>query len=365
MKNLKLGTLLVFAIAVALLFISCENGIPLQNVEPDIVKVQGASGTVTEDTITFEWQGVDMDGTVAAYEYRKDGGSWHETGHETYIWDNYSTGEHTFSARAIDNDNAVSDPITWHFTYNEDVATKVLIDDTHSNFSDADENNDIKVLMEDFKGIVEALGFEPVYSSSYGFNMEDVCLLVLHAPFEEYSSTEKEKIRDLVEAEKNILFSGEWGYYSNGNTELNDVLDYIGSDMTLQSDCIHDDDNNYGQSNWPIISDFKDHDISQGVSEIVEYAGCSVQISGNAEALSYASNTAYLIQPNRKTQPATTNRQPTEINTSGYEYKGNSRIFVIGDTSLMMNKENSLDLIEATDNRLFTENILRWLLEID
>jgi len=89
------------------------------NIPPVIEKVSGMEGAIGEDSNAFSWDGDDPDGSIALYEYRKDGGSWTDQGLNTsYTWSGYSEGAHVFEVRAQDNDGAYSNVICWNFTYN-------------------------------------------------------------------------------------------------------------------------------------------------------------------------------------------------------------------------------------------------------
>ncbi|HOO34283.1 MAG TPA: pre-peptidase C-terminal domain-containing protein [Thermotogota bacterium] len=89
-----------------------------QNVAPQIVKVSGVQGTTDATTATFEWSGSDSDGVIEYYEYKKDSENWTQTSGTAYIWNNFSEeNEHTFSVRAVDDDESRSAIITWQFEY--------------------------------------------------------------------------------------------------------------------------------------------------------------------------------------------------------------------------------------------------------
>jgi len=85
---------------------------------PTISKVSGPEGNIDLTNSTFTWSGNDPYGSIAKYEYRKDGGAW--TNHAlntSYSWSGYSEGYHTFEVRAQYNEGAYSSTIIWSFTY--------------------------------------------------------------------------------------------------------------------------------------------------------------------------------------------------------------------------------------------------------
>ncbi|RLL84785.1 formylglycine-generating enzyme family protein, partial [Mesotoga sp. BH458_6_3_2_1] len=74
--------------------------------------------TISQSSSTFSWNGSDSDGTIAKYEYRKDGGTWTSNGTSTsYTWSGYLEDYHTFEVRAQDNEGAYSSTVSWSFTY--------------------------------------------------------------------------------------------------------------------------------------------------------------------------------------------------------------------------------------------------------
>lgn len=118
MKNRVFTLCLLVLIAVVVLFITgCP---PVPNTLPTITKASGPSGTISQNSGTFSWNGSNPGGTITKYEYRKDGGSWVSNGTSksyTYTWSGYSEGSHTFEAMAFDNEGPPSNAISWTFTY--------------------------------------------------------------------------------------------------------------------------------------------------------------------------------------------------------------------------------------------------------
>mgnify|MGYP006876635875 CR=1 FL=1 len=48
----------------------------VKNEPPEVNKVSGPDGEISENSSTFTWTGKEYDGTITKYEYRKDEGSW-------------------------------------------------------------------------------------------------------------------------------------------------------------------------------------------------------------------------------------------------------------------------------------------------
>ena len=83
---------------------------------PTVTIVSGPSGTISQSSSAFSWNGSDPDGTITKYEYRKDGGTWTSNGtSKNYTWSGYSETSHTFEVRAQDNEGDYSNIISWSF----------------------------------------------------------------------------------------------------------------------------------------------------------------------------------------------------------------------------------------------------------
>jgi len=118
MKNRSISISILLLVLLAALMILITGCPRVQNKVPTVNKVSGPEGNIDQSSSTFSWSGNDPDGSVAKYEYRKDGGAWTNHGlSTTYIWSSYSEGAHTFEVRAQDTEGAYSNIITCSFTY--------------------------------------------------------------------------------------------------------------------------------------------------------------------------------------------------------------------------------------------------------
>ena len=86
------------------------------NSPPDTQIVSSPNATTRDRDAFFAWVGTDVDGAVASYGYRLDGGNWTNTlgTNRTYL--NLTSGNHTFQVRAIDN-RGLLDPTPASYTY--------------------------------------------------------------------------------------------------------------------------------------------------------------------------------------------------------------------------------------------------------
>jgi len=106
----------------------------VQNKAPTVIKVSGPSGTISQSSSTFSWNGSDSDGSIVDYECRKDVGGWVSNGVNTsYTWNDYSEGPHTFKVRAEDNQGEYSEPASWGFSFVQNNAPILEIPDQTMN----------------------------------------------------------------------------------------------------------------------------------------------------------------------------------------------------------------------------------------
>ena len=77
-----------------------------ENQAPETTIISGPSGTIEENTATFEWGGNDPDGNVEKYMYRlsPDMDIYVETYNTTKIFSDLNNGDYTFYVKAIDNE---------------------------------------------------------------------------------------------------------------------------------------------------------------------------------------------------------------------------------------------------------------------
>jgi len=126
MKKSFISVFLFLLLAVVILLIKeCPF---VKNKLPTATKVSGQEGNIDQNSSTFSWSGNDQDGSIAKYEYRKDGGAWTNPALNTsYTWNDYSEGSHKFEVRAQDNEGAYSNVVSWSFTYSS-VVGMVLVE---------------------------------------------------------------------------------------------------------------------------------------------------------------------------------------------------------------------------------------------
>ena len=87
------------------------------NIRPTLTKVTEDVDYVYTDTLAFEWEAADQDGTIDHMAYRLDEDDWQNTQESSKTLENYDEGEHTFSVKAVDDQGGESQVASWTFTY--------------------------------------------------------------------------------------------------------------------------------------------------------------------------------------------------------------------------------------------------------
>jgi len=83
---------------------------------PYVSKLGGLEGPVLSVENTFVWSGIIMEGELLGYEYRMDKSEWIDCEQKnSFIWKDYSRGNHTFEVRAKSKNGKYSGVISWEF----------------------------------------------------------------------------------------------------------------------------------------------------------------------------------------------------------------------------------------------------------
>ncbi|TYC01606.1 MAG: formylglycine-generating enzyme family protein [Kosmotoga sp.] len=85
------------------------------------IDLKSPFGRIDISTSVFDWKNEFPLEKVQIFEYKKDDGKWTDCGTATtYIWDNYSVGNHTFKVRAKTKDEEYTSVYTWSFEYSQE-----------------------------------------------------------------------------------------------------------------------------------------------------------------------------------------------------------------------------------------------------
>jgi len=155
------------------------------------------------------------------------------------------------------------------------------------------------------------------------------------------AKAEIDAILNFVERGGGLLVISNAGGDRGLRTNMSEILNKMGIDIL--SDQVKDDSNNeFNMPTHPVIKDLKEHPITQGVSEIVIVAGCSVRGSANMKGIAYTSPVA---------------EPPNAPVVVAGEYK-KGRVVAIGSYRLFSNYGAGLNL---RNNKTFALNIFKWL----
>jgi len=177
------------------------------------------------------------------------------------------------------------------------VPKTVLIDDTHNNSKNFDGFGGTAFFAK-LTSVLQAMGYTVSFTSSVGFFPENYGYFVVAAPVTSYSGADLTKVSSfLSKSNRKLILLGEWfTYYDNSN--LNNILSFLGSGITFNNEKIKDNSNNYNSINyWPTVTNFVTHPVTTGLSSIALIATTSLSVSGNAFALAYTSAVSYLTPP--------------------------------------------------------------------
>lgn len=155
-----------------------------------------------------------------------------------------------------------------------------------------------------------------------------------------YDQEIKDLLRFLEEGGRIAFFSNSGG--DRGlNTNLNQLLKYF--EIELISTQVIDRTNNcFNSENIPIITNFTDHPINEGVKSLAYSSGCSIRTGKNVDILAKSSETS---------------DPPNSIVFALTKYK-KGEIFISGSYIMFADIEAG---ISAYDNRKFITNVCRWL----
>jgi len=242
----------------------------------------------------------------------------------------------------------------------------VLIDDAHTNIPAHD-------YFPILQGELEGRGYLVHYASDVGFNPQGYDYLMVVVPTKsDYTSAEIDVVSTFVESGGRLILIGEHGSYTS-NARINDLSAGVGTGITFNRDTVYDDTNNdQDRNNWPIIDDFASHSITEGLSEICIYAGCSLDLSGGATALATGGPNSYVvpyIKGKRQTlaspsgEPLTSPPKaivPGAPIVAAYSTVDNGDVFAIGDVNIFSDDTSSSDIgINFYDNLALALNLFR------
>lgn len=240
----------------------------------------------------------------------------------------------------------------------KDAQILIVFDTGKKPFGDDGFNN--------FTGLSESLvdlGYKVNFEDfSTRQNNDDVDILVIASPSQEYSSLEIEKISNFVKQGKKLVVLGEWGGYSNFNANsVNNIIKQ--ANLKINPDVVKETVTaNIIKNDEQIISNnITQHFITKDVNKLSFYSSASVElinggvqsINSNTSLIAYNSSKGFRIQVYNKGQFA----------FIGTSVLGLGKIVVLGDSSIFMSVDSDLNgtsNIDEFNNRQLLKNILTW-----
>lgn len=251
----------------------------------------------------------------------------------------------------------------------------VLIDDAHEN-----ENNFDGYEFNAFYGklvtTLQGMGYTVNRASTSGFNpsISVYGVVILPAPFQAYTSSEKQALVDFVKAGGKLLMMGEWGGYGDtANGNLNALSTALGAGITFNNNAVYDNANNYNSRNyWPLIQTFVSHSTTNGLTTLAYIAGNSLSVQSPGTAIAYASSSAYTSSNLSRDlgvngtgtglKAPETKDKVTSIIVAAVAQVGSGKVVTIGDVNIFSNDvyTNQTDFIDLYSNKKFLQNIINW-----
>ncbi|MFQ6087584.1 MAG: hypothetical protein ACE5K0_01600 [Candidatus Methanofastidiosia archaeon] len=161
-------------------------------------------------------------------------------------------------------------------------ASKILIDNAHDSYPVQDNRFD------DFKELAEKKGFSVVFKGISRVNLQDYSLVILGNPAKKFSSSEIDSLKAYVDNGGILMVLGSADYKDRDYSEVtNAIMRGIGSDILFNDDEVADYQKNGGAWYNPLISNFKIHELTKGLSDWGFYSTQSLILSGDAEGLAF------------------------------------------------------------------------------
>lgn len=250
------------------------------------------------------------------------------------------------------------------------VPKTLLIDDIHNNAIGGSFNTLFAKFIQEF----QAKGYSVSLASSVGFSPENYGAVLIAVPELTYTAAEKNKLSSLLSRGGKIILLGEWYSYYN-NAPLNAITTAIGVNISFNNNELLDKTNNYdGTTYWVTTTKFETHPLSAGLSKIVIFAGCTLNVGAGADVVARAEATSYTASVEAAPFSAESSigvSQEEEYDSQviisvpvvAAARVGVGKVFAVGDTNIFGNEPGSLvsgDYIDILNNKKLLQNIIDW-----
>ncbi|MFQ6135667.1 MAG: DUF4350 domain-containing protein [Candidatus Hydrothermarchaeales archaeon] len=170
-------------------------------------------------------------------------------------------------------------------------------------------------------------------------------VLMISFPQKKFSDEEIKGIINFVGDGGGLFVVGEEGNWGGFKEILNSLSKEFG--ITFNDDEVHDPTDSVGES-YSVIHTMKEHPVLNEVEKFVIYGGCSLNVSGDAEAIATGDDDTFSTKDYYKAGD-----YPPVLAVSEYL---DGRVLCIGDGSLFRNR-----FINEFYNKQLALNIIEWL----
>ncbi|WXG40969.1 MAG: DUF4350 domain-containing protein [Candidatus Freyarchaeum deiterrae] len=220
-----------------------------------------------------------------------------------------------------------------------EIKWRVLFDETQK------ERGRITTSYSAVKGVLETEGIQSIRFVDFPITLDklkDFNALVFPCP--DQSKIQPAEIRtvlDFVSRGGGVVLLSHAGGDPGLRTNLNELAENFG--VSFQNNQLFDERQNLGMENLPKITKFKDHPVTEGLSELAYSAGCSIKLVGEAEALAITSRTA----------------QPPDAPVLAVSNYGNGKVVALG--SYEMFRDRIMGGLNTSQNMVLLKNIFKWV----
>jgi uncharacterized membrane protein len=220
-----------------------------------------------------------------------------------------------------------------------EIKWRVLFDETQK------ERGRITTGYSAVKGVLETEGIQSIRFVDFPITLDklkDFNAVVFPCP--DQSKIQQGEIRavlDFVSRGGGAVLLSHAGGDPGLRTNFNELAENFG--VSFQNNQIFDERQNLGMENLPKITKFKDHPVTEGISELAYSAGCSIKIVGEAEALAITSRTA----------------QPPDAAILAVSNYGNGKVVALGSYEVF--RDRIMGGLNTSQNMVLLKNIFKWV----
>ena len=190
-------------------------------------------------------------------------------------------------------------------------------------------------------------------------------VIIIPFPKNQFNEDEMASLLSHLENGKSILLLAEWGDLFGHVDFLNELTTPYG--IEIQKDRVTDLEEHVTQKvelagvvlgeqsipHFVRVQNFADHPITQGISELIYFSGCSLRVSEGAIALASTSASSFgdIDLDSTLDEDEIQGQLPIAAVS-----ELNGRLVVVGDSNIAAN-----GYIEQGDNLLFVQQVIEWL----